>query len=333
MSSESENGVHGYDNTVLEMAGFFMGRGPAFKQKYTIPPFNNVDYYNLFCSILKMRPAANNGSYSNIVSMLTSKRIIIEDDDNAMVSFLAVLGRFYHKTKKCMFRTAQQNYWLRSQKTKSKYGIAKFIWTRLKNIFRLVSKTCEYFQTLDHKMIESEDLKIEIPEDNLFIEVEESELEPPLPFRKNYLFQVETEQLEPFVSNPAVEKCLQKDFETESEDILELEPDIGDDIRDECLNEAESDDSLELERFIDDDANDECYYEHYIKYINETSSDYYNAHIFEYKRVVGPENLDVVKENVEEEGKRFRNKNNSCIVYIFSTNANASSLFNVLLSN
>lgn len=325
MSSESEHGVHGYDNTVLEMAGFFMGRGPAFKQKYTIPPFNNVDYYNLFCSILKMRPAANNGSFSNIVSMLTSNRIVIEDDDNAMVSFLAVLGRFFHKTKKRMFRTAQQNYWLRSQKMESKYEIAKFLWTRLKNIFHLVSKTCEYFQTLDHKMIELKDHKIEIPEDNLFIEVEESELEPSIPFRINYLFQVETEQLEPCESNPAVEKSFQKDFETQSEDILELEQDIND----ECINDAESG----LDQFIDDDTNDECLYEHYVKYINETSSVYYHTNIFEYKRVIGPENLQVFKEIVEEEGKTFRNVNKSCIVYIFSTNANASSLFNVLLTN
>jgi hypothetical protein len=52
------------------MYPIFIAHGPAFKQNYTIPSFNNVDIYPLMCFILGIQPAANNGSLENVLDML-----------------------------------------------------------------------------------------------------------------------------------------------------------------------------------------------------------------------------------------------------------------------
>ena len=41
-------GGHGYNNIMKSMRSIFGAIGPSFKQKTTIPPFQNIELYNLF---------------------------------------------------------------------------------------------------------------------------------------------------------------------------------------------------------------------------------------------------------------------------------------------
>lgn len=66
----TEVGLHGYDNKVPPMHPFFMARGPKIKKNYKIPPFETIDLFNLFCDILEVKPNKNNGTLSNIQSMV-----------------------------------------------------------------------------------------------------------------------------------------------------------------------------------------------------------------------------------------------------------------------
>jgi hypothetical protein len=65
-------GGHGFLNNESAMHPFFIAFGPRFKQNFKIEPFNIVDIYSLMCSILKVRPAKNNGSFSNVEAMLST---------------------------------------------------------------------------------------------------------------------------------------------------------------------------------------------------------------------------------------------------------------------
>ena len=67
---EFTGGAHGYDNANGDMAGIFFASGPAFKKDYTVEKLNNIDVYNLICSILKLEPARNDGDISHIKSLL-----------------------------------------------------------------------------------------------------------------------------------------------------------------------------------------------------------------------------------------------------------------------
>lgn len=70
----TEIGIHGYDNKVPNMHPFFMARGPKIKKNYKITPFKTVDLFNLFCDILEIRPTKNNGTTSNVQSMVIRGR-------------------------------------------------------------------------------------------------------------------------------------------------------------------------------------------------------------------------------------------------------------------
>lgn len=54
-------GTHGYDNSNTNMNAIFYAYGPAFKENFQAPTFQNVDIYNLIAKILKLEPAANDG--------------------------------------------------------------------------------------------------------------------------------------------------------------------------------------------------------------------------------------------------------------------------------
>jgi len=54
-------GMHGFDPALKSMGATFIASGPAFKRGVTIPPFDNVDVYNLLCAVLGLRPAPNDG--------------------------------------------------------------------------------------------------------------------------------------------------------------------------------------------------------------------------------------------------------------------------------
>ncbi len=54
-------GSHGYDNASPEMQALFIGHGPSFVAGRILPPFANIELYNLMCRILGIKPAANDG--------------------------------------------------------------------------------------------------------------------------------------------------------------------------------------------------------------------------------------------------------------------------------
>ena len=60
-NQHSVTGSHGYDNIAPQMQAIFIGHGPAFAGGKTIPPFANIELYNLMCAILDITPAANDG--------------------------------------------------------------------------------------------------------------------------------------------------------------------------------------------------------------------------------------------------------------------------------
>ncbi len=58
----STGGNHGYDNQSPSMRAIFIARGPDFKAGRVVEPFENVQIYNLLCSLLQIVPATNDGS-------------------------------------------------------------------------------------------------------------------------------------------------------------------------------------------------------------------------------------------------------------------------------
>ncbi|TTG17232.1 Ectonucleotide pyrophosphatase/phosphodiesterase family member 6 [Bagarius yarrelli] len=65
-----QHGWHGYDNEFLDMRGFFLAQGPAFKKNFRAGPIRSVDVYNLMCNTLAVQPLPNNGSWSRVEFML-----------------------------------------------------------------------------------------------------------------------------------------------------------------------------------------------------------------------------------------------------------------------
>jgi predicted AlkP superfamily pyrophosphatase or phosphodiesterase len=54
-------GNHGYDPTLPAMGAIFIAAGPSFRQGVVLEPFENVNLYSLFCRILDLAPAPNDG--------------------------------------------------------------------------------------------------------------------------------------------------------------------------------------------------------------------------------------------------------------------------------
>jgi len=63
-------GTHGYDNQNTDMDAIFYAYGPAFKENYIKNRFINVSLYPLFCEILGLEEAPNDGSLSDVEDML-----------------------------------------------------------------------------------------------------------------------------------------------------------------------------------------------------------------------------------------------------------------------
>ena len=55
-------GGHGYDNALPSMRAIFIARGPAFKTRTVIEPFENIHIYNIMTRILGLTPAPNDGN-------------------------------------------------------------------------------------------------------------------------------------------------------------------------------------------------------------------------------------------------------------------------------
>lgn len=54
-------GSHGFDPGTPDMGATFIAAGPAFKKEYTFERAENVDIYNLLCTLLNIKPAPNDG--------------------------------------------------------------------------------------------------------------------------------------------------------------------------------------------------------------------------------------------------------------------------------
>lgn len=63
-------GTHGYDNRNTDMDAIFYAYGPAFKENYIQNRFKNVSLYPLFCKILGLVEAPNDGNLKDVEDML-----------------------------------------------------------------------------------------------------------------------------------------------------------------------------------------------------------------------------------------------------------------------
>lgn len=63
-------GFHGSDNIFANMQAIFIGFGPGFKKNTIVPPFENIEIYNLMCDLLDIRPAPNNGTHGSLNHLL-----------------------------------------------------------------------------------------------------------------------------------------------------------------------------------------------------------------------------------------------------------------------
>ncbi|XP_071323646.1 ectonucleotide pyrophosphatase/phosphodiesterase family member 1 [Trachinotus anak] len=63
-------GFHGSDNVFSSMQAIFIGYGPGFKNKTVVPPFENIELYNVMCDLLGIRPAPNNGTHGSLNHLL-----------------------------------------------------------------------------------------------------------------------------------------------------------------------------------------------------------------------------------------------------------------------
>lgn len=64
------NGTHGFDNNNKDMHAIFYAYGPAFKENYVSPSFENVDIYPLITHILGLEPAEVDGSLENVKQLI-----------------------------------------------------------------------------------------------------------------------------------------------------------------------------------------------------------------------------------------------------------------------
>ncbi|XP_005160498.1 ectonucleotide pyrophosphatase/phosphodiesterase family member 1 isoform X1 [Danio rerio] len=67
-------GFHGSDNVFKNMQAIFIGYGPGIHYNTTVPPFENIEVYNLLCDLLGISPAANNGTHGSLNHILKKPR-------------------------------------------------------------------------------------------------------------------------------------------------------------------------------------------------------------------------------------------------------------------
>ena len=67
-------GNHGWDNLYHAMQATFVAQGPSFRRDgSTVPPFYNIDLYNLMCLLAGVNPAPNNGTWGALHHLLTTQ--------------------------------------------------------------------------------------------------------------------------------------------------------------------------------------------------------------------------------------------------------------------
>jgi alkaline phosphatase D len=63
-------GTHGYDTRNTDMHAIFYAVGPAFKQNYIQPSFQNTHIYSLLAYLLGIKPAQTDGNLKEVINML-----------------------------------------------------------------------------------------------------------------------------------------------------------------------------------------------------------------------------------------------------------------------
>ncbi|XP_037078699.1 ectonucleotide pyrophosphatase/phosphodiesterase family member 1-like [Pollicipes pollicipes] len=65
-------GMHGYDNDLVDMRSFFVAHGPSFKRNFTADPFENIQLYSLFQTLLGLPDIENNATKHSLDHLLVS---------------------------------------------------------------------------------------------------------------------------------------------------------------------------------------------------------------------------------------------------------------------
>lgn len=68
------------------MNAFFMAKGPLISKGKMLGPVNNIDLYNLFCSILRIECDQNDGS--NDPNIWNELFVNANDDENEQSNFI-----------------------------------------------------------------------------------------------------------------------------------------------------------------------------------------------------------------------------------------------------
>lgn len=122
VNSDSEFGLHGYDNAAEEMRPFFFANGPAFIPKCKLEPFNNTDLFPLFCKILDLKCPIVNGTLSHLSKCLrshqeetitvTAYRMIFAAATLSMtlVVIIAALAMFYIRKRRIVAKSYRKYY-------------------------------------------------------------------------------------------------------------------------------------------------------------------------------------------------------------------------------
>lgn len=62
-SGNANMGNHGWNSLNSEMQAVFLAQGPSFKRNVQVPPFYNIELYNLMCAMIDVTPEPNNGTW------------------------------------------------------------------------------------------------------------------------------------------------------------------------------------------------------------------------------------------------------------------------------
>ena len=60
------------------MHGIFVAHGPAFKTAVELEPISNTELYNLFCELVQLTPAPNNGTLGALHGLLRRPKTLSE---------------------------------------------------------------------------------------------------------------------------------------------------------------------------------------------------------------------------------------------------------------
>jgi predicted AlkP superfamily pyrophosphatase or phosphodiesterase len=62
-------GAHGYDPRYRELHGLFIAAGPEIRQGLIVPEFRNIHVYDFLCRVLHLKPAPNDGDFSEVSNL------------------------------------------------------------------------------------------------------------------------------------------------------------------------------------------------------------------------------------------------------------------------